>query len=140
MSENASQKSSKTSTRSKRSSKSKTSGRSKNGSEEYTISRETTSTTQTGVSDTYSQKDKKNMLEMLTDFEKCTLGDYKIKQLSETPLFSTVLSSDGKRTTEKRDIDASFLITGFGMRNLKSLQDALQLKDDERKRYCQNFI
>lgn len=52
--------------------------------------------------------------------------------LSTNPLFPTVVGDDGSTGSTRRSIDTSILVTGFGLRNLKSLQDALE--EDEAKK------
>lgn len=51
--------------------------------------------------------------------------------LRNNPLFATVVGSPAGATAVN-SADSSILITGFGLRNLKSLEDALQ-KDEEKK-------
>ncbi|KAJ8923146.1 hypothetical protein NQ315_001700 [Exocentrus adspersus] len=69
------------------------------------------------------------------DYKQTTLEEYKQKHLKEEPLFSDILTLEKEEVCiEKpsKDPNESILVTGFGIRNLKSLQDALKL--DERKR------
>lgn len=71
---------------------------------------------------------------MLKDFDKNTLSEYKIKQIEESPLFQNIYSSNQEKFKKESAASPSILVTGFTMRNLKSLQDALQIKEDERQR------
>lgn len=66
-----------------------------------------------------------------------TLEEYKLRQLKEAPLFANVLTSDkdeGQVCIERpsENDDTSILVTGFGIRNLESLQDVLEV--DARRR------
>lgn len=70
----------------------------------------------------------------IKDFAKGTLSEYRIKQIEQSPLFQKIYSSQQDGFKEEKGTQQSILVTGFGMRNLKSLQDALSLQEDERKR------
>lgn len=66
-----------------------------------------------------------------------TLEEYQREQLKEAPLFTKILTLDDKELVcierPPADADTSILVTGFGIRNLKSLQNIVDL--EQRKRY-----
>ncbi|XP_023020398.1 uncharacterized protein isoform X2 [Leptinotarsa decemlineata] len=68
---------------------------------------------------------------------KPTLSEYKKQTLAEKPLFPTVVTLDSNDELLEKNVDSSFLVTGFGIRNLSSLQDALQ--ENERKRLIELY-
>lgn len=119
---------------------SETSNQRKNGSFKNTISKISPLSSHrqmsklNAYSEALSQQVSTNKMQMLTDVKKGTLSDYKRKQLEQFPLFQKIYSADNNSFEEKPTTDQSILVTGFGMRNLKSLQDALRIKEQEELR------
>lgn len=65
---------------------------------------------------------------------KPTLDEYHAEHLKDTSLFSNVVTFDQENElTYKEKPDSSILVTGFGMRNLRSFQNALETTSSEKK-------
>lgn len=95
------------------------------------------------IIETEEEYESPNVEECLCSFfdqphvSRTTLEEYHQAQLKETPLFANVLildQDDNEVCIERPSDDpsTSILVTGFGLRNFKSLQDALKI--EERKR------
>ncbi|KAG5895793.1 hypothetical protein JTB14_029209 [Gonioctena quinquepunctata] len=67
-----------------------------------------------------------SFLMSFADTPKPTLGDYGNISIRDSPLFPTAVTLDSKDALVEQKADDSFLVTGFGMRNWRSLYDALQ--------------
>ncbi|KAJ8935280.1 hypothetical protein NQ314_012904, partial [Rhamnusium bicolor] len=65
-------------------------------------------------------------------YPRATLEEYQRELLKDEPLFADVLTLDDRMYAEKTSIEQSILVTGFGIRNLQSLQNALQEEEEKR--------
>lgn len=86
-------------------------------------------TTEGSDKDSFKQK-----MWLMMNSKKKSFNEYRRKQLEQVPLFQQVFTSDNDSFKQESLAKPSMLMTGFGMRNLQSLQDALRLKEDERQR------
>lgn len=70
----------------------------------------------------------------LSHFRRSSLSDYRRQELEKSPLFKKIYTNETDLFKEEElSKTPSILITGFGMRNLQSLQNALRI-EEERKR------
>ncbi|CAH1116002.1 unnamed protein product [Phaedon cochleariae] len=70
--------------------------------------------------------------------KKPTLDEFKRGTIEKTTLFSKTMTLDSAEVLfEKKSEEPSILVTGFGLRNLRSLQDALE--EDEQKRLLELY-
>nr|CAI5857232.1 unnamed protein product [Callosobruchus analis] len=60
------------------------------------------------------------------------MSDYQMQMLDQTKLFDKVMTQDRSGSIKELEPSCSMLVTGFGMRNLESLQECLEKEEDKR--------
>ncbi|CAH1954314.1 unnamed protein product [Acanthoscelides obtectus] len=65
-------------------------------------------------------------------YPKPTLLDYQTQKLDQTKLFDKVITQDKSGSILDVEPSCSLLVTGFGMRNLESLQECLEREENKR--------
>nr|CAH7756881.1 unnamed protein product [Callosobruchus chinensis] len=65
-------------------------------------------------------------------YPKPTMSDYQMQMLDQTKLFDKVMTQDRSGRIIDLEASCSMLVTGFGMRNLESLQECLEREENKR--------